>query len=300
MRTIDLMKRGVDQILNRQRNPLTGRLDTNDPYVRALQRSQQAMLREVDSLNPAYGQARATYAGPAQVRSAVERGQQIPSGAARPEDTIRRFDQTNPLEQQGTRFGVADRVAQLVSKGSETGPLPAYLRSPKGQQELDWMSLHQGPRQPLPRNPMARASDPVRFQPDPMRRALQREATMRKTFSDARGGSQTAENAADMLDTALPPAPDIVGIGTNLAHGNVMGALRAIAPTAARGVRGETEAQRDAMARILMERDPAELAAIMQRIDDLMARRRAASTARSGAASSVTAPALLPYMDRRN
>jgi hypothetical protein len=284
MRTIDLMKKGVDQILNKQRNPLTGHLDTNDPYVNALQRSQQAMLREVDSLNPMYARARAEYAGPAQMRSAVERGRDIPM-AGRPEDTIRRYNAVPPNEQAGNRIGIADRLAQQMNKGTETGPLPAYMRNLKGRQELDWMSQHQGPRQPVPPNQMARRSDPMQFQPDPMRRALDREKIMRKTFADARGGSNTAENLADMADN-LPPPPDLIGVGSNLFAGNIIGAIKAAIPASARLQRGENEAQRTAMARILMERDPTEIAAIMQRINDMAVRQRAAATARAGAAAA--------------
>jgi hypothetical protein len=298
MRSIHLMKLGIDRMINKHRNPVTGRVDTADPAVRELQGAQAAFLREVDSLNPAYAQARAAYAGPAQIRTAVERGQDIPMGG-RPEDTIRRFETQTPAVQQGERIGIADRVAQMISKGSETGPLPAYLRNAKGRQELDWLSLHQGPRQPIPPNQLARASDPARFQPDPLRRALEREATMRSTFSQARGGSQTAENLADMADN-LPAAPDIVGVGSNLLSGNWLGAAKALAPAAQRGIKGETEAQRTAMARILMERDPNEIAAIMQRIKDLQARQRAAAAARAGAATGALAPSLTgTYTNRR-
>ena len=292
MRTIDLMKKGVDQILNKQRNPLTGKIDTNDPYVRALQQSQQAMLREVDSLNPAYGQARAAYAGPAQVRSAVERGQNIPA-AGRPQDTIRRFEAQNPLEQQGSRFGLADAVAERIAKGTETGPLPAYLRSPKGRQELDWMSLHQGPRAPRDPANLSRG-----FHPEPINRALEREKAMRATFQQARGGSQTAENLADMADN-LPPAPDYAGVFGNLFSGNFLGAAKAVIPAAGRGVRGDTEAQRLAMTRLLMQRDPAEIAAIMQRVNDLQTRQAAAATARAGAGADAASDTMTPDQKRK-
>jgi hypothetical protein len=130
---------------------------------------------------------------------------------------------------------------------------------------------------------MARASDPMRLQPDPMRRALEREATMRSTYAQARGGSQTAENLGDMLDTAVPPSVDAVGVIGNALAGNFMGAAKAALPAATRLVKGESEAQREAMARILMQRDPLEMSLTMQRIADLQARQQAAAVARAGA-----------------
>jgi hypothetical protein len=282
MRTIDLMKRGIDELINKHRNPLTGRVDPQNTQAMTLDAMRRAFLREVDSVNPMYARARQAYAGPAQVRTAVERGRDLPL-AGRPEDTIPRMARLPETDLQGTRIGVADRISEQLMKGTETGPLPAYLRNPKGRQELDYLSLHQGPRQPIPANPMARASDPVRFQPDPMRRALEREATMRQTYTQARGGSQTAENVGDMLDTAVPPQVDVVGVVGNVLAGRPMAAAQAALPAAARIRRGETEAQREAMARILMARDAPEVSLTMQRIDDLAARQAAAAQAQAGA-----------------
>ena len=280
MKTIDLMKRGIDTLINKYRDPVTRRVDTSHPEVVALDNMRKAFLREVDSINPMYGRARAEYAGPAQIGTAVDRGRDLPL-RGRPEDTIPKLARLPATEQQGVRIGVADRIAEQLSKGTETGPLPAYLRNNKGRQELDYLSLHQGPRQPLPPDPLARASDPVRFQPDPMRRALDRETTMRQTYTQARGGSATAENAADMADN-LPPAVDPVGVMQSLLGGNFVGAAKALVPAGKRVLGGESEAQRTAMARMLMERDPAELSRILQSVADLQARRTAAATGRSG------------------
>ena len=282
MRTIDLMKRGIDELINKHRSPLTGRVDPHNTEAQTLDNVRRAFLREVDSMNPAYARARQEYAGPAQVRTAVERGRTLPDQGL-PEDTIRRMQRLPETDLQGPRVGLADRIATQLMKGTETGPLPAYLRNPKGRQELDFLSLHQGPRQPIPPNPMARASDPMRLQPDPMRRALEREATMRSTYAQARGGSQTAENLGDMLDTAVPPSVDAVGVIGNALAGNFMGAAKAALPAATRLVKGESEAQREAMARILMQRDPLEMSLTMQRIADLQARQQAAAVARAGA-----------------
>jgi hypothetical protein len=116
-----------------------------------------------------------------QVRDAIQTGQDMAT-RGRYQDTVPAFRALSPTEQQGVRIGAADKVLGQA----ETGRYPAYLKSGnvKGANELEAMSLYQGPNQPN----MA----------DQLRRRLNREQTMRETEHAALGGSTTAENLADM------------------------------------------------------------------------------------------------------
>lgn len=71
--TLDYVKRGMDDVLEQYRNPITNRLNL-DEAGRAQNAVLRGLLSEVDALNPAYGRARAAYAGPAQSKDALMRG----------------------------------------------------------------------------------------------------------------------------------------------------------------------------------------------------------------------------------
>ena len=71
--TIDYAKRGMDKVLEQYRSPITGKLVLDD-----LGKSENQVLRgllsAVDDVNPAFGRARAAYAGPAGEREALSLG----------------------------------------------------------------------------------------------------------------------------------------------------------------------------------------------------------------------------------
>lgn len=290
MRSIHLMKRGIDDMLEQHRNPVTGRIDSNNPTVQGLQRAQQAMLREVDALNPAYAQARARYAGPAQVRRAVDFGENIAQNRYDARDMRRQFAGQNAPTQQGTRIGYANRMSRQLGETTETGPLPKALRTPDGIRQLEQLSLYQGPRAPRPVNPLDPPGSPRQYFPDRMGRAIEREKVMRDTLVKARGGSQTMENAADMADSAVPGAQDVAGFVSNLFGGNWGGAARQALPAVGRVLTGDTEAIRMATTRLLMARDPRQVQHILQNVADLQARRRAAAAARARGGGVAVAP----------
>src|SRR3546814_19291831 len=65
MRTLDYIKRGLDDVLERYRDPTTGRL-VLDNTGRAIDQTRRALLDELDNINPDYAKARAAWAGPSQ------------------------------------------------------------------------------------------------------------------------------------------------------------------------------------------------------------------------------------------
>lgn len=233
MRTINLIKKGWDNILEGYRDKTTGRLAL-DEYGRALDNVRRSFLNEVDSVNPSYGQARAAYSGPAHVRDAVNVGSEAAT-RGRAADNIDRFNALNPQAQQGFRAGYADtRIGKIESTPGIGSNKVRPLTSQKAQQELDTLSLHQGPVQP--------------GQLNPLQQRLAREQTMFETRNQALGGSHTADNLAD--HEALGVNPTTV---MHAATGNWSAAIGSMLHAGVRGITGNTPAVRKAVSDILLQ-----------------------------------------------
>jgi hypothetical protein len=252
MRTINLLKKGWDNILEGYRDGTTGRLNL-DEYGRALDNVRRSFLREVDTVNPAYGAARREFAGPAQVRDAVRAGSDA-ANRGRAADNIARFQGLADPSQQGYRIGYADTLAARAEKGAMGVNKVRPLTSDKAQQELQALSLHQGPTQP--------------GRLDPMSRKLEREQTMFETRNQALGGSKTADNLADA--NAMGVNPTLVG---QVLSGNWGGAMRTALAAGQNALTGNTAQVRQAVADILLQRGSSMSPAALQRMVDEAARR---------------------------
>lgn len=71
--TLDYVKRGLDDVLEAYRDKTTGKLAL-DTEGHAINGTRQDFLSRVDQANPAYADARAAYAGPAQAKEALQSG----------------------------------------------------------------------------------------------------------------------------------------------------------------------------------------------------------------------------------
>ena len=246
MRSIQAAKVGLDEMINANRNDITGRLTAEGASLAALQRR---MLEHIDSINPVYRDARRAYGGPMQVEEAVRTGQQWPT-QGRAVDNVAAYNEMNPFQQQGIRIGVADRVRGDLER---TGNIPTYLRgkSQKGQTELEAISP---------------------YGPATLREMLAREEQMQRLNRGVTGGSQTAGRLADIAQG--PGAEEALGIAGHLATGNKIGAARGAIDVLKRVSTGENEAQRSAIARLLLANEPDAIRAMQQRIDQHELRRR--------------------------
>jgi hypothetical protein len=214
------------------------------------------MLDEMTTTNPLYGEANAAFAGPMRVKEAVEQGREMAS-RGRFEDTVPAFQSLPPAEQQGVRIGYADAVRAPLEK---TGNYPTILRekSMKGSNELANLSLYQGPQMP--------------GRPDQMRQFLNREEEMQRTSKAALGGSSTAENLADI--TSAPGGGEAVGMITSAAGHSPGGFIKNATEFLLRASKGESEKQRDAIAKMLLTREPDATANVINQLADYNLRRR--------------------------
>jgi hypothetical protein len=252
MQSIHTLKTGLDAMIRANKDPITGALNAKGDAIAKFQRN---MLAEIDAINPAYAKARALYADPMQVRDAIDVGKKMAT-RGRPADTVPAFNALREGEQQGVRTGYADTIAEKV----QGGDIPSILRNKniKGREELDALSLHQGPRQ---------AGDP-----GPLRMFLNREEVMKAGTNKILGGSDTAEKIADMA--TAPGAEAAFNVVKSAVTGDPVGAGRAVIDAFNRIRSGESEAQRVAITKSLLERLPDRIEKMAERIAAHEERRR--------------------------
>jgi len=261
VRTLDMAKRGLDHMIEQSMKDGRATVDT-----RSLTRFKNSMLAELDAINPTYGRARAAYADPMQIRDAVQTGREMAAPGRRYQDTIQEFQGMRGgepggvaphfSEQQGARIGYADKIAEQT-QGGIISPL-LRPRNIKGEQELEALSLEQGPR---------RAGDESM-----LRQFLNREDTMKAGSKKVLGGSDTAEKIADTV--ASPGGAEALNAVTSVITANPIGLARTAADAFNRIRQGESEAQRVAITKSLLEQAPAAIKQMADRIAIHEERRR--------------------------
>lgn len=125
MRTIDFIKRGLDDIIERSRNQLTGAVEGD--LARGVASSRRALLEVVDELNPGYKAARAAYAGSSASIDALRQGRRLANSLNRrgseefdPAQIIAELRRMTDAEKEFFRSGVA-RGLQDIVEGTPDG-----------------------------------------------------------------------------------------------------------------------------------------------------------------------------------
>lgn len=116
MRLLDAAKKGLDNMLEEYRDPVTGRLNL-DEYGRSIEKLRVSLVNELDRINPNYKIARAAWAGPAASKGAMKQGEAILR--THPEDVKDIFSKMTPSQQEHFRIGAAQAyLDKLGPKGS--------------------------------------------------------------------------------------------------------------------------------------------------------------------------------------
>lgn len=116
MQTMDYVKRGLDDVLESYRDPVSGRLNL-DTEGRAVEGIRQQFRNELTSINPTYGEALGAYADNIRLQRAVDIGERFMSMEA--DDFGRAIATLNPAEQEVAR--AAARRAVERSAGRQGG-----------------------------------------------------------------------------------------------------------------------------------------------------------------------------------
>ena len=195
--TLDYVKRGMDDVLEQYRNPMTGKLQL-DEAGRAQNGVLRSLLSEVDRINPAYGQARAAYAGPAGERAALQMGTQVPNQSA--EEVAYTLGNLGGNKPAQYRLGAASALSHQANKVRYSrNPYDAIAGSPESRARLNTLWPQGAPR---------------------FTRQADLEAEMGRTFTEALGGSATQPRA--MADQAFDVGP-VPAAAIDLANGFMTG-----------------------------------------------------------------------------
>lgn len=132
--TLDYAKRGMDDVLEQYRNPITGKLDLTTAG-RAENDVRASFLNEVDALNPAFAQARKAYQGPMELRDALAAGREAVRQSPREVRTIAGRSSPAEMEQMrlGYRVGLDDRANDMRYSSN---PFEGVLGTPAAEQRL--------------------------------------------------------------------------------------------------------------------------------------------------------------------
>lgn len=145
--SLDYIKRGIDDILEPQRNQFTGKLQL-DEGGRAINNVQRELISEVDRLNPLYREARDAYGGYAKQTQALREGFDVLPSGTLPERDFNRivnrateYDGALPDPSMATlpelRRGYATSMADTVDRQRfSTNPYDTVYGSPLQQNKV--------------------------------------------------------------------------------------------------------------------------------------------------------------------
>lgn len=251
--TLDYVKRGMDDVLEQQRNPITGRL-VLDEAGRAQNGVRQQFLSEVDRHNPAYQDARNAYAGPAQSRDAMVRGQDAYS--LDPNELGMQVASQTPEHLEQMQLGYRSELMNRANGVSDgRNPFEVTLGNPNARSRLETL---------YPDNP---GVADLLAQRD-------MEAQLARTKTDVIGGSQTARRtiADRAFDLATAPSlaldAGMISMGhPPVATAAVLGAKGAKTVIQSLIEKGAVE-KADAIAPLLLNTDPSASARILRSLID--------------------------------
>lgn len=223
IQTLDYVKRGLDEMIEAERHPITGRLSTAGGRIAKVR---QELVDELDILAPDYGKARAAYAGPAASRDALALGRAALDPDMDLEVTAKDVAKLLDSDKAFFRQGVARRIQDIVTK------------SPDGADAVKKIFGNQNIRAKL------RAAFPDDASFNQFAKTMQAEAQMFATRGAVLQGSRTAPLSENIRDLGPNMLGDAVDIAAAAASGNPTGILtkvgKAIAGRTGQRVREST------------------------------------------------------------
>lgn len=133
LRTLDYIKRGLDDVLYVRAAPTSG---TGKQVIARLKEKRREFVDIIDEVGPdSYRAARQAFAGPTEVRDAIEAGQKFTRLS--PGQLARDFARLSPAEQEGFQLGVLESIRQNVEKGADgSDVLRRVWASPEKRRQL--------------------------------------------------------------------------------------------------------------------------------------------------------------------
>jgi hypothetical protein len=246
MQVWDYIKRGMDDVVQGARNPVTGKIETDTG--RAVNSVRTQLLDELDNLNPAYKAARASYAGNSASLDAVQAGRSIFKEDA--ELTAKTIAKLSPGDKEFFRAG-AVRAIKDIADGTPDGTniVRRFFGKPAFRDRLAAAFENK--------------SDFMKFES-----LMNREIKMFENAArvSPRTGSQTQLRGEEAADMAIDPT-----IFGSLLRGDLVGAGGQLAKEALRRSQGINSSTADVLANKLFTSDPATQAKVLEALRAQMA-----------------------------
>lgn len=273
--TLDYVKRGMDDVIEKYRDSTTGRL-VLDGQGRAANNTLRSFLTKVDKANPEYAAARAAYAGPAKMKDALNKGAKALRKS--PDDIAAEMKNLSPSEKEMYRTGVRKGVVSfLEGKGDYADKVNALIGTQKSRKALSKV--------------FGGKSGFDRFV-----KTLQDEREIGLTYKAVNTGSPTAMRMNFDSNTGgqriLSSAIDVAESGNRGGAAGAVGtAVRKIREAGTLGTGKAGDEARESIAALLSETDPAELSLIIKSArrlaanDRLLKRKQIRNAGRQGNAA---------------
>jgi hypothetical protein len=199
--TLDYVKRGGDDVIEKYRDGTTGKLNL-DTQGNATNSTLRDFLKVVDTTNPAYAEARAAYAGPKQEAGYLQRGQN--ATAMDPNQLGVNIAGLNPERLGQMRLGFQSKLMDTANRVRySSNPFDATLGTPAAEQRLASM---------YPDNPGVNR----------LLRQRDLESGMARTNNDILGNSKTAERS--IADEGFMNNP-VIQAGADIAANTLTGGV---------------------------------------------------------------------------
>lgn len=181
VKDVDLVKRGLDRIIENNTDAITGKANSEARRAATLK---NAIVGEVDKLAPEYAQARSAWAGPSAVMEAMRAGQRLFNERA--EITARDIAKLGQSEKEGFLIGALDAVSQRIGRKIEGQDVTGAFRSGNAKTQIE-AALSATGKKP----------DEVKAITNALFADIEREAAMANTNRQLRAISQTAPLQAE-------------------------------------------------------------------------------------------------------
>ena len=243
MRTLDYVKRGLDDVLEGYRDKTSGRLALDDGG-RAVNSTRAQFLSAIDDANPDYKAARAAYAGPSQSLDALNRGRDFIKSDA--EVTTKQLSGLSDSDKDFFRAGAARALRDMIYNTDDGAN--AVRRLLGNQMKRDKLA--------------AVFPDEASFKD--FERAMQSEALMYSTRAKVLGGSRTAPMQAELAD--LDSSGGLGAAASQAVRGNFLGAVGDLAGAVMARAQRPSERVGNALSDLLFSPDPQTNAAVLARL----------------------------------
>ena len=264
--TMDAIKRGLDDVVEKNRDSVTGKLVLKTGQDRAIAKTRDLLRERMKSANPEYAAALKAYSGNAQMKDALNKGFKALSKS--PDDIAAQMKGMGPTELEMYRTGLRKAIIdKLEGKGDFADKVAALQGTPRSRKILTKVF-----------------GGEAKF--NRFIKTLGDEREMGLTYKAVNTGSPTAKNINfDETTSAEGLFNAAADIGEGVNRGGAIGGfgkiINRIREAGQLGSGKAGDKARESIAALLSETHPDELRAI------IIATRRAAAKQRLGARNAI-------------